>query len=158
MFKQQTVTAQITSIIKRLSLGLGCGFALASMALLSLNTHAQEFYKWVDSNGSTHYTTTPPPKAKGVKQKGKIDTYGAQKSSSSSYIPPSTVPQTTTAPPQAPATSAATASPTNIPPMPQDGSLRKATPYMSNQPASAPAAPASSAAPMTPGSSAPAAP
>ncbi len=35
---------------------------------------AKDYYKWVDANGSTHYTTTPPPKS--AKKKGKVETYG----------------------------------------------------------------------------------
>lgn len=35
--------------------------------------HAQDFYKWVDANGSTHYTSTPPPK--NAKRLGSISTY-----------------------------------------------------------------------------------
>lgn len=34
---------------------------------------AQKFYKWVDASGSTHYTTTPPPK--NAKKLGNINTY-----------------------------------------------------------------------------------
>lgn len=45
-------------------------------ALLSSSASlwAKDYYKWVDANGSTHYTTTPPPKS--AKKKGKIETYG----------------------------------------------------------------------------------
>lgn len=46
------------------------GLAFFSIA----NSSAKEYYKWVDSKGSTHYTTTPPPKT--AKKKGKVDTYG----------------------------------------------------------------------------------
>lgn len=52
------------------TLGLGL------MSLSHLSFAQQDYYKWVDSNGSTHYSTTPPPKAKGVKTRGKIKTYG----------------------------------------------------------------------------------
>ena len=46
-----------------------------SLALTGLSpySHAQQFYKWVDQKGSTHYTTTPPPK--NAKRQGKIETY-----------------------------------------------------------------------------------
>ena len=39
-------------------------YTIATTALLFCSTqnHAQQYYKWVDANGSTHYTTTPPPK------------------------------------------------------------------------------------------------
>lgn len=56
--------------------------AVASILVYSLIEFSQssfaqqDYYKWVDSHGSTHYTTTPPPKAKGVKTHGKIKTYG----------------------------------------------------------------------------------
>ena len=51
------------------------GVAL-SCALLYSSTSlwAKDYYKWVDANGSTHYTTTPPPK--NAQKKGKIQTYG----------------------------------------------------------------------------------
>ena len=38
------------------------------------NAMAQNFYKWVDAKGSTHYTITPPPNS--AKKKGKVETYG----------------------------------------------------------------------------------
>jgi hypothetical protein len=58
------------------------GVAL-SCALLYSSTSlwAKDYYKWVDANGSTHYTTTPPPK--NAQKKGKIQTYGWANSSSS---------------------------------------------------------------------------
>lgn len=34
---------------------------------------ASDFYRWVDKNGTTHYTKTPPPK--GAKVVGKTETY-----------------------------------------------------------------------------------
>lgn len=46
----------------------------ASMLTLSSQVLAKQYYKWVDSKGSTHYTTTPPPK--NAKQQGKLETYG----------------------------------------------------------------------------------
>lgn len=47
---------------------------LGSLALgLSSVASAQNFYRWVDANGSTHYTTTPPPK--GSKNVGKVTTF-----------------------------------------------------------------------------------
>lgn len=54
----------------------GLGLAL----FFSHQSYAKEYYKWVDSNGSTHYSATPPPKS--AKNKGKIDTYGYYSSSS----------------------------------------------------------------------------
>ncbi|ENX32499.1 hypothetical protein F889_03481 [Acinetobacter colistiniresistens] len=44
------------------------------MLLCSSQNHAQQYYKWVDASGSTHYTTTPPPK--GAKRLDKVSTYG----------------------------------------------------------------------------------
>ena len=35
---------------------------------------AKEYYKWIDSQGSTHYSANPPPLS--AKHKAKIDTYG----------------------------------------------------------------------------------
>lgn len=45
-----------------------------ALAMGSTQSFAKTYYKWVDSQGSTHYTTTPPPKT--AKKKGKVDTYG----------------------------------------------------------------------------------
>lgn len=52
-------------------------------ALLSSSASlwAKDYYKWVDANGSTHYTATPPPKS--AQKKGKIQTYGWANSSPS---------------------------------------------------------------------------
>ncbi|MDR0234714.1 DUF4124 domain-containing protein [Acinetobacter sp.] len=52
-------------------------FALFSLTTVS--SQAKQYYKWVDSNGSTHYTTTPPPK--NARSKSKVDTYGYRGSS-----------------------------------------------------------------------------
>lgn len=57
-------------------------FVSTIFALLSVTaatSHAKQYYKWVDSNGSTHYTTTPPPK--NARSKSKVDTYGYRGSS-----------------------------------------------------------------------------
>jgi len=48
-------------------------FALFSMVGVSAS-HAKQYYKWVDSKGSTHYTTTPPPK--NARSQSKVNTYG----------------------------------------------------------------------------------
>ena len=45
---------------------------------------AQKFYKWVDSSGSTHYTTTPPPR--NAKKLGNVSTYN-DTPSGQSYTP-----------------------------------------------------------------------
>ncbi len=54
------------SVLLGATLGLLCSAPSLSFA--------KEYYKWVDSKGTTHYTTTPPPKSS--KSRGKIDTYG----------------------------------------------------------------------------------
>ncbi|MEG0487182.1 MAG: DUF4124 domain-containing protein [Acinetobacter sp.] len=46
----------------------------ATLSMTMTTTHAKQYYKWVDSKGSTHYTTTPPPK--NSRSKTKVDTYG----------------------------------------------------------------------------------
>ena len=51
---------------------LSCGWALA-LSTMSSQSIAKDFYKWVDANGSTHYTTTPPPK--NAKNQGKLQTH-----------------------------------------------------------------------------------
>ena len=56
---------------------------IASAFVCASQTQAQQYYKWVDAKGSTHYTTTPPPK--GAKKLDKIATYG-----SSVYSAPAT--------------------------------------------------------------------
>nr|WP_324646380.1 DUF4124 domain-containing protein [Acinetobacter sp. MD2] len=49
------------------------------MGLLTLSSVciAKDYYKWTDAHGSTHYSATPPPKEKGIKNSGKIKTYGS---------------------------------------------------------------------------------
>lgn len=47
---------------------------LMSLMLFATQNHAEQYYKWVDNTGSTHYTTTPPPK--GSKKQGQVKTYG----------------------------------------------------------------------------------
>ena len=49
--------------------------ATTTLLLCSSQNYAQPYYKWMDANGSTHYTTTPPPK--GAKRLDKISTYGS---------------------------------------------------------------------------------
>lgn len=50
------------------------GLAIAvSCLFLSQNVNAQNFYKWVDKNGSTHYTVTPPPA--NAKRVANVETY-----------------------------------------------------------------------------------
>jgi len=50
--------------------------------LLSPSSFAQDYYKWVDSKGSTHYTKTPPPAS--AKKKAKVETYGWKNSAPTS--------------------------------------------------------------------------
>lgn len=50
------------------------GAVLSLFLSTSPTSFAKEYYKWVDHKGTTHYTTTPPPKSS--KSHGKIDTYG----------------------------------------------------------------------------------
>lgn len=52
----------------------------AAILLCSSQNYAQQYYKWIDANGSTHYTTTPPPK--GAKRLDKVSTYGTSHQSS----------------------------------------------------------------------------
>ena len=60
--------------------------SFTSLAFLSIaSSSAKEYYKWVDSKGSTHYTTTPPPKT--AKKKGKVDTYGWRSSTTTTQSP-----------------------------------------------------------------------
>ena len=69
------------------------------LAMGSTQSFAKTYYKWVDSQGSTHYTTTPPPKT--AKKKGKVDTYGWKNSpqaASSEAPPPANMPNTVPAP------------------------------------------------------------
>ncbi|MFW1774536.1 DUF4124 domain-containing protein [Acinetobacter seifertii] len=51
--------------------------AVATAILVcSSQSQAEQYYKWVDKSGSTHYTTTPPPK--GAKHLNTVSTYGTQ--------------------------------------------------------------------------------
>ncbi|USP40003.1 DUF4124 domain-containing protein [Acinetobacter sp. XS-4] len=49
-----------------------------AILIYSSQSQAQQYYKWMDKNGSTHYTTTPPPKS--AKHLNKVSTYGSQSS------------------------------------------------------------------------------
>ncbi|MCH7337605.1 DUF4124 domain-containing protein [Acinetobacter sp. NIPH 2699] len=66
-------------------------YAVSATVLLlcTSQSQAQQYYKWVDANGSTHYTTTPPPK--GTKRLDKVATYATHHTHS-----PSTKTQDTT--------------------------------------------------------------
>ena len=45
-----------------------------TLLVCSSQNYAQQYYKWMDAHGSTHYTTTPPPK--GAKHVNKVSVYG----------------------------------------------------------------------------------
>ncbi|ENU81591.1 hypothetical protein F975_00200 [Acinetobacter sp. ANC 3789] len=60
--------------LKQITISSMIGLGLMGLSQISLAQ--QDYYKWIDAHGSTHYTTTPPPKAKGVKTRGKIQTHG----------------------------------------------------------------------------------
>jgi cytoskeletal protein RodZ len=64
---------------------------LLGLALFG-TVQAQSFYKWVDSKGSTHYTTTAPPQ--NAKKIGKVSTY--KDSSSTNPEPNSSAPSLST--------------------------------------------------------------
>ncbi|WP_336166050.1 DUF4124 domain-containing protein [Acinetobacter sp. 161(2023)] len=57
----------------------------------SSQSQAQQYYKWMDKSGSTHYTTTPPPKS--AKHLNKVSTYGSQSSVKNSTPAPEQQPQ-----------------------------------------------------------------
>ena len=63
--------------------------ACVTFSLSSTPGFAKEYYKWVDAKGSTHYTTSPPPKS--AKKKGKVDTYGVTRSSTPSQSAPENI-------------------------------------------------------------------
>ncbi|MDM1020870.1 DUF4124 domain-containing protein [Acinetobacter sp. VNK23] len=58
-------------------------FLLKNISLILLATpsfgYAQDFYKWIDNNGSTHYTPTPPPKE--AKKLSQVTTYSEKRNS-----------------------------------------------------------------------------
>ncbi len=72
---------------------IGSALVMSSPLLM-----AQSFYKWVDQHGSTHYTTTPPPK--NAKKLSKVDTYGHPQSSQVQAT--AAKPATPTSPPATP--------------------------------------------------------
>lgn len=78
------------------------GLACMGLTMVTTQSFAKTYYKWVDSQGSTHYTTTPPPKT--AKKRGKIDTYGWTNSpqpATTEAPPSSNVPNPTPAIPDA---------------------------------------------------------
>ena len=60
-------------------LKLGSVASTFVLIFMAQSSFAQNFYKWVDAKGSTHYTSTPPPKS--AQKKGKVDTHGWKNSS-----------------------------------------------------------------------------
>lgn len=65
---------------------------LTISSLVATQSQAQKFHKWVDKNGSTHYTLTPPPT--NAKRLGQIATYDdTPRESNPSYIAPESQPQ-----------------------------------------------------------------
>lgn len=74
----------------------------AVLGMTMTTTHAKQYYKWVDSKGSTHYTTTPPPKS--ARSKAKVETYGWGGNSTSAK--PAPVQQPAVAQPSAPTNTA----------------------------------------------------
>lgn len=51
------------------------------LSIYPATTYPQDFYKWVDASGSTHYTVNPPPNH--VKKLGSVSTYQNSNSQSS---------------------------------------------------------------------------
>lgn len=86
-------------------------FTISSFSFLGMSSAiAKQYYKWVDSKGSTHYTTKPPPKS--AKMKGKVDTYGWQgQSTTTTQIPTTSTPSSNQSPMETPHNAAST--PTN---------------------------------------------
>ncbi len=64
-------------------------FFVLSLIFCTTQSYAEDFYKWVDANGSTHYTLTPPPANLKTKTK-KIETRGWRAPSNPSALPAST--------------------------------------------------------------------
>ena len=76
---------------KHMNIKMKTSLILLATALASTApqiAQAQKFYKWVDASGSTHYTTTPPPK--NAKKLGNINTYNDTPSGRNHMPPPQT--------------------------------------------------------------------
>ncbi|QIO06892.1 DUF4124 domain-containing protein [Acinetobacter shaoyimingii] len=58
---------------------------LSVFTLNSTSVVAAEYYKWVDSKGTTHYSKTPPPKS--AKKRTTVKTYGYRGDSSTAATP-----------------------------------------------------------------------
>lgn len=50
-------------------------FFIISSAITS--AFAKDFYKWVDSHGSTHYTENPPVQDKNIRRIGTVKTFNS---------------------------------------------------------------------------------
>lgn len=71
--------------------------AMIAVLATAITTHsamATDFYRWVDKNGTTHYTKTPPPK--GGKLVGKTETYAVPVYQTSTPVDSSSNTSTTT--------------------------------------------------------------
>ena len=77
---------------------------ISSIVMASGHALADNFYKWVDSQGTTHYTKTPPPKT--AKKRSTVETYG--------FTPPSD--GTTATEPTTPSAADPAAAPVTPPP------------------------------------------
>ncbi|MFC2994647.1 DUF4124 domain-containing protein [Acinetobacter sichuanensis] len=60
-------------------------FLVLSLSATS-QSFAKQYYKWVDHQGATHYTETPPPK--NAKSRTTVTTYGHNASPSTSSVTP----------------------------------------------------------------------
>lgn len=81
--------------LKKLKMALISGIGLLLTLGVTAPSFAKEYYKWVDQNGSTHYSETPPPR--NAKHKTTVTTYGHNVSSSASAAAPAnTTPTNTT--------------------------------------------------------------
>lgn len=97
---------------------------LSSVAFTTHTLYAQSYYKWIDAQGSTHYTRTPPPK--GVKKRGKVDTYSSTSSTSpatSNHTTPPTA-TTNTATSSLGSSSSPASAPATTPAIPSESSKR----------------------------------
>lgn len=63
---------QAKQIYKRPYHAMPFSLLIILTTLTTAQVQAQNFYKWVDAKGSTHYTATPPPK--NAKKLGKVNT------------------------------------------------------------------------------------
>lgn len=57
--------------------------SMALMLTIGMSAHAGKIYKWVDDNGRTHYSQTPPPKKAKQSKTMKVRTYRGSSSAPS---------------------------------------------------------------------------